>query len=127
TERYFDSDIEMEPYYITMKLPEYEEEEFILMVPYTPRNRQNMVAWIGVRNDGERYGEKFVYTFPQQRNIYGPQQVENRISQDDVISQQLNLWAQGGSEVIRGNLIAIPIEDTIMYVEPIYIESSNEK
>lgn len=126
TEKYFDKDIEMEPYYITMKLPEYDEEEFILMVPYTPKNRQNMIAWIGARNDGENYGELFVYTFPKQRNIYGPQQIENRINQDSTISQQLNLWSQGGSEVIRGNLIAIPIEDTVMYVEPIYIESSNE-
>src|SRR5690625_3731273 len=80
TERYFNEDIEMEPYYITMSLPEYEEEEFILMVPYTPRNRQNMVAWMGVRNDGEHYGELFVYTFPKQRNIYGPQQKIGRAS-----------------------------------------------
>src|SRR5699024_6451828 len=126
TEKYFNKDIEMEPYYITMTLPEYDEEEFILMMPYTPKKRQNMISWIGVRNDGEHYCEIFVYRFPKQKNIYGPQQVENRINQDSVISQQLNLWAQGGSEVIRGNLLAIPIEDTVLYVEPIYIESSNE-
>ncbi|MFG6120834.1 UPF0182 family membrane protein [Thalassobacillus sp. B23F22_16] len=126
TEKYFNEDIEMEPYYITMKLPEYEEEEFVLMLPFTPRNRQNMVAWMGVRNDGENYGETFVYQFPKQRNIYGPQQIENRINQDSNISQQLNLWSQGGSEVIRGNLLAIPLEDTVLYAEPIYIESSNE-
>jgi len=126
TERYFNEDIEMEPYYITMSLPEYEEEEFILMMPYTPRNRQNMVAWMGVRNDGDNYGETFVHRFPQQRNVYGPQQIENRINQDPRISQELNLWAQGGSEVIRGNLLTIPIEDTVMYVEPVYIESSNQ-
>ncbi|MFC0301633.1 UPF0182 family protein [Virgibacillus soli] len=126
TEKYFDKDIEMEPYYITMKLPEYDEEEFVLMLPYTPKKRQNMISWIGVRNDGEHYGEMFVYRFPKQKNIYGPQQIENRINQDSVISQQLNLWAQGGSEVIRGNLLAIPIEDTVLYVEPVYIESSNE-
>ncbi|UZD14884.1 UPF0182 family membrane protein [Virgibacillus natechei] len=126
TELYFDEDIEMEPYYVTMELPEYEEEEFILMMPFTPRNRQNMIAWMGVRNDGEHYGEKFVYNFPKQKNVYGPQQIENRINQDSRISQELNLWAQGGSEVIRGNLLALPIEDTVMYVEPIYIESSNE-
>ncbi|WP_226376858.1 UPF0182 family membrane protein [Oceanobacillus halotolerans] len=126
TEKYFNEDIEMEPYYITMKLPEYEEEEFILMMPYTPKNRQNMIAWMGVRNDGENYGELFVYRFPKQRNIYGPQQIENRINQDSVISQQLNLWSQGGSDVIRGNLLAIPIEDTVLYAEPIYIESNNE-
>ncbi len=126
TERYFNEDIEMEPYYVTMSLPGYEEEEFILMTPYSPRNRQNMVAWMGVRNDGENYGEMFVHRFPQQRNVYGPQQIENRINQDSRISQELNLWSQGGSEVIRGNLLTIPIEDTIMYVEPVYIESSNQ-
>nr|WP_090872000.1 UPF0182 family protein [Oceanobacillus limi] len=126
TEKYFNEDVTMEPYYITMKLPEYDEEEFILMMPYTPKNRQNMIAWMGVRNDGDNYGELFVYEFPKQRNIYGPQQIENRINQDSYISQQLNLWSQGGSEVIRGNLLAVPIEDTMLYVEPIYIESSNE-
>lgn len=126
TEKYFNEDIEMEPYYITMKLPEHDEEEFILMIPYTPKNRQNMIAWMGVRNDGDHYGEIFVYRFPKQKNIYGPQQIENRINQDSYISQQLTLWGQGGSEVIRGNLLAIPIEDTVLYVEPVYIESSNE-
>ncbi len=126
TEKYFNQDIEMDPYYITMKLPEYDEEEFILMMPYTPKKRQNMISWIGVRNDGDHYGELFVYRFPKQKNIYGPQQIENRINQDSVISQQLNLWSQGGSEVIRGNLLVIPIEDTVLYVEPVYIESSNE-
>lgn len=126
TEKYFNKDIEMDPYYITMKLPENDEEEFILMLPYTPKNRQNMISWIGVRNDGDHYGEMFVYRFPKQKNIYGPQQIENRINQDSYISQQLNLWSQGGSEVIRGNLLVIPIEDTVLYVEPVYIESSNE-
>lgn len=126
TEKYFNKDIEMNPYYITMALPEEDKEEFVLMTPYTPKKRQNMIAWMGVRNDGDNYGEMFVYRFPKQKNIYGPQQIENRINQDSVISQQLNLWAQGGSEVIRGNILAIPIEDTVLYVEPIYIESSNE-
>src|SRR5690625_5167869 len=116
----------MAPYYITMKLPENDEEEFILMLPYTPKNRQNMISWMGVRNDGDNYGDMLVYRFPKQKNVYGPQQIENRINQDSYISQQLNLWSQGGSEVIRGNLLVIPIEDTVLYVEPIYIESSNE-
>src|SRR5690625_508294 len=92
TEKYFNQDIEMDPYYITMKLPENDEEEFILMLPYTPKNRQNMISWMGVRNDGEHYGDMFVYKFPKQRNVYGPQQIENRINQDSFISQQLNLW-----------------------------------
>ena len=126
TEKYFNEDVEVEPYYISMKLPDEDQEEFILMTSYTPKNRQNMIAWIGVRNDGDSYGELFVYRFPKQKNIYGPQQIENRINQDSYISQQLNLWSQGGSNVIRGNLLAIPIEDTILYVEPIYIESSND-
>lgn len=85
-----------------------------------------MISWMGVRNDGENYGDLFIYRFPKQKNVYGPQQIENRINQDSVISQQLNLWSQGGSEVIRGNLLVIPIEDTVLYVEPVYIESSNE-
>src|SRR5699024_5398410 len=126
TEKYFNQDIEMDPYYITMKLDESDKEEFILMMPYTPKKRQNMISWMGVRNDGDNYGEMFVYRFPKQKNIYGPQQIENRINQDSVISQQLNLWSQGGSEVIRGNLLVTPIEDTVLYVEPVYIESSNE-
>ncbi|WP_417891976.1 UPF0182 family protein [Virgibacillus kekensis] len=126
TEKYYNEDITMEPYYMTMKLPDSDQAEFILMVPYTPKNRQNMISWMGVRNDGEHYGEMFVYRFPKQKNIYGPQQIENRINQDSTISQQLNLWSQGGSEVIRGNLLAVPIEDTVLYVEPIYIESANE-
>ncbi|WP_188206440.1 UPF0182 family membrane protein [Alkalibacillus aidingensis] len=125
TERYFDNDITMDPYYITMQLPDEDYEEFVLMSPYTPRNRQNMIAWMGARNDGDNYGELVVYRFPKQENIYGPQQIENRINQDSRISQELNLWSQGGSQVIRGNLLTIPIEDTVMYVEPIYIESSN--
>lgn len=126
TEKYFNEDITMEPYYVTMRLPGAEEEEFILMTPFTPRNRQNMIAWMGVRNDGDNYGEMMIYEFPKQENVYGPQQIENRINQDSTISQQLNLWSQGGSEVIRGNLLVMPIEDTVMYVEPIYIKSSNQ-
>lgn len=126
TERYYSSDIEMEPYYTTMQLPGSDREEFILMLPYTPNNRQNMIAWLAARNDGENYGELILQRFPKQINVDGPQQVENRINQDPFISQQLSLWDQGGSRVIRGNLMVIPIEDTILYVEPIYIESSNE-
>ncbi len=126
TENYYESDTPMEPYYITMKLPEEEQEEFILMLPFTPNNRQNMIAWMAARNDGENYGELLVYRFPKQKTIYGPQQIENRINQNAQISQQLNLWSQGGSRVIRGNLLVIPIEDTLLYLEPLYIESANE-
>lgn len=126
TEKYFNKDVEMDPYYVTMKMDDAEEEEFVLMTPFTPKKRQNMISWMGVRNDGDNYGEMFVYKYPKQKNVYGPQQIENRINQDSDISKELNLWAQGGSEVIRGNLLVVPIEDTVLYVEPIYIESSNE-
>jgi uncharacterized membrane protein (UPF0182 family) len=126
TEKYFNDDIAMEPYYVTMKLDDSDREEFILMLPFTPNAKQNMISWMAVRNDGEHYGETFVYQFTKQRNIYGPQQIENRINQNASISQQLNLWSQGGSRVIRGNLLVIPIEDTVIYVEPLYIESSNQ-
>src|SRR5699024_6859630 len=120
-------DQEMEPYYVTMNIDEKKDEaEFVLMTPFTPKKRQNMISWMGVRNDGDNYGEMFVYKYHKQKNSYGPQQIENRINQDSTISKELNLWAQGGSEVIRGNLLVIPIEDTVLYVEPIYIESSNE-
>lgn len=126
TEKYFDEDTVMEPYYVTMKLDDAEREEFILMLPFTPNTKQNMISWMAVRNDGEHYGEIFVYEFTKQSNIYGPQQIENRINQNAAISQQLNLWSQGGSRVIRGNLLVVPIEDTVLYVEPLYIESNNE-
>lgn len=85
-----------------------------------------MIAWMAARSDGENYGELLVYNFPKQKTVYGPQQIENRINQNPQISQELNLWAQGGSRVIRGNLLVVPIEDTLLYVEPIYIESNNE-
>ncbi|MBD2843779.1 UPF0182 family protein [Paenibacillus sp. IB182496] len=126
TEKYFGDDIEMDPYYVTLKLNEADQEELVLMTPFTPNRKQNLIAWMGVRNDGDRYGEMLVYEYSRQRNIYGPQQIENRVNQNAEISQQLNLWSQGGSNVIRGNLLVIPIEDTLLYIEPLYIESSNE-
>lgn len=125
TEKYYGADIRMDPYYVTLKMDDTDQEEFILMIPFTPNQRQNLIAWMGVRNDGDNYGEMFVYQYSRQRNIYGPQQIENRINQNATISQQLNLWSQGGSNVIRGNLLVIPVEDTLLYVEPIYLESTN--
>jgi uncharacterized membrane protein (UPF0182 family) len=113
----------IEPYYVNMELPGEEEAEFVLMMPYTPSSKQNMVAWLYARNDGEHYGELGVYKFPKQRLIYGPMQVESRIDQDPNISQQLSLWNQRGSQVIRGNLLVIPIDEAILYVEPIYLEA----
>ena len=113
----------MEPYYVNMRLPDELEPEFVLMMPYTPSTKQNMVAWLYARNDGAHYGELGVYKFPKQKLVYGPMQVESRIDQDPTISQQLSLWNQRGSQVIRGNLLVIPLDEAILYVEPIYLEA----
>jgi uncharacterized protein len=113
----------IEPYYVIMQLPQGTGPEFILMLPYTPSGRQNMIAWLYARNDGEQYGEMGVFQFPKQSLVYGPMQVEARIDQDPYISQQLSLWSQRGSEVIRGNLLVIPLDQAVLYVEPIYLQA----
>jgi uncharacterized protein len=113
----------VEPYYVIMRLPGEEAAEFVLMLPYTPATRQNMIAWLYARNDGPHYGQLGVYKFPKQRLIFGPMQIEARIDQDPAISQQLSLWNQRGSQVIRGNLLVIPIEQAVLYVEPIYLQA----
>ena len=115
--------VPMEPYYVHMRLPGETEAEFVLMLPYTPSTKQNMVAWLYARNDGEHYGQLGVYEFPRQRLVYGPLQVESRIDQDPQISAQLSLWNQRGSQVIRGNLLVIPVDQAILYVEPVYLEA----
>ncbi|MGC9520573.1 MAG: UPF0182 family protein [Anaerolineae bacterium] len=113
----------MEPYYVTSRLPDSDGPEFMLIRPYVPSQKQNMVAWLYARCDGEDYGELGVYKLGKDRLIYGPLQVEGRIDQDPVISQQLALWNQRGSHVLRGNLLVIPLEDTFLYVEPLYLEA----
>ncbi len=115
--------VRIEPYYVNMRLPGESDAEFVLMMPYTPSNKQNMIAWLYARNDDEHYGELGVYKFPKQRLVYGPMQVESRIDQDPLISQQLSLWNQRGSQVIRGNLLVIPMDEAILYVEPIYLQA----
>lgn len=112
----------IESTYLIMKLPE-REEEFTLMVPFTARQKDNMVAWMAAMNDGDSYGEIMVYTFPKQSLVYGPMQIEQRIDQDTIISPQLTLLGQQGSQVIRGNMMAIPVEEAILYVEPVYIRA----
>jgi hypothetical protein len=114
-------DQSMEPYYTIMKLPGAEREEFILLLPYTPARRDNMTAWLAARADGEHYGKLIVFLFPKQKLVFGPRQIEARIDQDAEISQQLTLWSQLGSTVIRGNLLVIPIEDSLLYIEPLYL------
>ena len=113
----------VEPYYVIMRLPGGDREEFLLMQPMTPANRNNMVAWLAARCDGTHYGELIEYQFPKERLIYGPQQIEARIDQDTLISQQLSLWNQMGSKVIRGNLLVLPVEDSVVFIEPLYLRS----
>lgn len=117
----------VEPYYNLMQLTEVggTEEELVLMLPYTLVNRDNMVSWLAARSDGENYGKLVIYKFPKDKSIYGPLQIENRIDNDPNISQDLTLWRQGGSTVIRGNLLTIPVGDSLLYVEPVYITSQN--
>ena len=112
---------EMEPYYTIMRLPGEAREEFVLLMLFTPFGRDNMIAWLAARSDGEQYGRLTAFLFPKQRLIFGPRQIAARIDQDAVISQQLSLWNQRGSAVIRGSLLAIPIEESLLYVEPLYL------
>jgi uncharacterized membrane protein (UPF0182 family) len=117
--------VPMTPYYTIMKLAEVgQSEEFILMVPFTPARKDNMIAWMAARCDEPNYGKVLVFTFPKQKLVYGPQQIESRIDQDPMISQQLTLWGQGGSTVIRGTLLVIPVLNSVLYVEPLYLAAS---
>ena len=113
----------MNPYYVIMKLPEQAQEEFILILPFTPVNKDNMIAWLAARSDGENYGKLLLYEFPKQELVYGPSQIEARIDQNPEISQQLTLWSQEGSRVIRGDLLVIPIEKSLLYIEPVYLRA----
>jgi len=122
-EIYAENEIKMEPYYIITKLPGHEREEFILMTPFTPSTKNNMIAWLAAKNDQPDYGNLIVYKFPKEKLIFGPMQIEARIDQNSEISQQLTLWGQKGSTVIRGNLLVIPIEESIIYVEPLYLRA----
>ncbi|MDA2936166.1 UPF0182 family protein [Patescibacteria group bacterium AH-259-L05] len=109
--------------HMIMKLPEEQTEEFILMIPFTPRGKDNLASWMVARNDGEYYGQLMVYRFPKQKLVFGPTQIINRINQDTEISSQLTLWDQRGSQVIRGNLFVIPIEKSLLYIQPIYLRA----
>jgi len=119
--------VPVEPYYVTMRLDSGAGPEFILILPFSPANRDNMIAWMAARNDPPNYGDLVVYRFPKDRLAFGPMQVEARINQDPVISQQLTLWNQEGSRVIRGNLLVIPMEDTLMYVEPLFLQAERSQ
>ena len=115
---------QMEPYYTIMRLPGESEAEFIQMLPFTPRQKDNLAAWMVARSDGENYGRLMAFQFPKQKVIYGPSQVVARINQDQVISPQITLWNQQGSEVIQGSLLVIPVEESLVYIRPLYLRAA---
>lgn len=114
-----------EAYYVNMQLPDDPREGFMIIQPFTPRGRDNMIAWMAAKSDGDEYGEVEVIRYPKQQTVYGPRQIEARIDQDPVISQQLTLWRSSGSDVIRGNLLTVPISNTVLYVEPLFLRATN--
>jgi uncharacterized membrane protein (UPF0182 family) len=115
--------VRMEPYYTIMTLPGESRAEFIQMLPFTPRRRDNLASWMVARSDPEHYGQLLVFEFPKQKLVFGPRQVVARINQDQVISPQITLWNQQGSEVIQGTLMVIPIEESLLYVRPLYLRA----
>ncbi len=116
-----------EAYYVVMRLPGEAEVEFTLLQPMVPTGRPNMIAWIAARMDEPNYGSTVVYRFPADSTVFGPAQIEARIDQDAAISQQISLWNQSGSQVIRGNLIVVPIDDSLIYLQPVYLQSTGSK
>ncbi len=123
TEKHYHDITPVEPYYVMWELPGSDEAEFVLILPFTPKNRQVLIGWVAALSDGDNYGRFIAYKFPKERRVLGPQQVETKIDQDSFLSGQLTLWDQQGSEVIRGNVLAIPIDDSLLYVEPIYLRA----
>jgi hypothetical protein len=123
TEKYHNRVQPVEPYYVMWERPGSDEPEFVLIMPYTPKNRQVLIGWIAGMCDGENYGRLLTYKFPKDKRVLGPQQVETKIDQNSYLSEQLTLWDQRGSNVLRGNVLAIPVEDTLLYVEPIYLQA----
>ena len=126
---------QVNPYYIIMKLPrlpgENEDQyaarpaEFMQILPFTPSNKPNLVAWLASRSDSAHYGELVAFNFPRDRQVFGPAQIEARIDNDTYISQQFTLWGQAGSTVIRGNLLTVPLDDSLLYIEPVYLQAEN--
>src|SRR5205814_4530152 len=112
-----------EAYYVNLQLPGDTKEGFMLIQPFTPNTKDNMIAWMAARSDGADYGKVDVIRYPKQELVYGPRQIEARIDQDPIISQQLTLWNQSGSKVLRGNLLTVPISDTVLYVEPLFLQA----
>ncbi|MBM4407861.1 MAG: UPF0182 family protein [Chloroflexi bacterium] len=124
TESGSEQSLPTEAYYVVMRMPGEPEPEFLLLQPMVPQRRPNMIAWVAARNDPEHYGQVRVYQFPQDTSVLGPSQIEAQISADPAISQQITLWNQSGSQVIRGNLLVLPIQDSIIYLQPVYLQST---
>lgn len=122
-EMYQGEEKNLEPYYLIMPLPNEKKHEYLLIMPFTPVKKNNMIAWMTARSDGENYGKLVLYEFPKKELVYGPMQIEARIDQDPNISELLTLWSQKGSKVIRGNLIVIPYQGNLLYVEPLYLRA----
>jgi uncharacterized membrane protein (UPF0182 family) len=114
----------MQPYYTVMRLPGERQAEFIQMLPFTPARKDNLASWMVARSDGDNYGRMLVFQFPKQKVVFGPRQVVARINQDQVISPQITLWNQQGSEVLQGTLLVIPIEESLIYIRPLYLRSA---
>ena len=123
TERHYHEIKPVDPYYVMWELPGSDKAEFGLILPFTPKNRQVLIGWIAGLSDGDNYGRFLAYKFPKEKRVLGPQQVETKIDQDAFLSGQLTLWDQQGSEVIRGNVLAIPVDNSLIYVEPIYLRA----
>jgi uncharacterized membrane protein (UPF0182 family) len=115
---------QMEPYYVIMRLPGQSRDEFVQILPFVPTGRPNMIGWLAAQSDAPNYGRAVSFAFPSSATVYGPTQVEAAVNQDPTVSQQLTLWSQQGSHVIMGNLLVMPIADSLLYVEPLYLESS---
>jgi uncharacterized membrane protein (UPF0182 family) len=113
----------IEPFFVQMRFPGDKSSEFVSILPFTPANRNNLIGWMAGRSDGERYGTLRAYRFPKTRFVDGPLQIQARIDQDPQLSSQLTLWNQQGSTVIRGNLLVIPLEETLLFIEPIYLQA----
>jgi hypothetical protein len=117
----------MIPYYVLLRLPDDDRLEFQLVLPFTPNRRDNMIALLAAKSDPDNYGRRVIYEFPKDRLIYGPMQIEARIDQDPIISEQITLWSQKGSSVIRGNLLVIPLGNTTLYVEPLFLQAQQSQ
>jgi uncharacterized membrane protein (UPF0182 family) len=117
----------MDPYYVIMSLPGEENEQFLMMLPFTPGTRENIISWMAAKSDPQSYGERVIFKFPKEKLVFGPSQVLARFNQNPAIAQQITLWGQAGSQVIFGNLLVIPIEQSLLYVQPLYLRAERSQ